>query len=153
MSQYTERAVELFMSGYNCAQSVFAAFHDRVGLPMELALRVSAGLGGGVGRLREVCGALCGAAMLAGMLYGATQGEDQAAKAYTYQKVQEIAAEFRKSNPSILCRELLGLPADAPIVAQPEARTESYYQDRPCPRIIESAARAAEIILFPEEKV
>ena len=151
MSQYTERAVELFLSGYNCAQSVFAAFHDRVGLPLELALRVSAGLGGGVGRMREVCGALCGAAMLAGMLYGATQGADQEAKACTYQKVQEIASEFRKTNPSIICRELLGLPADAPLDARPQARTESYYETRPCARIIESAARAAETILFPED--
>ena len=95
MSYYTDRAVELFKSGFNCSQAVFAAFADKIGMPEETALRVSAGLGGGVGRMREVCGAVCGAAMLAGMIYGATEGSDRAAKAKTYEKVQEIAAEFQ----------------------------------------------------------
>ena len=151
MSKYTDRSVELFKSGFNCAQSVFAAFCDKVGMPEETALRVSAGLGGGVGRMREVCGALCGAAMLAGMLYGATEGSDSEAKAYTYKKVQEIAAEFRKTNPSIICRELLGLPPDSPLESAPEAPTETYYHNRPCLHIIESAAGAAEKILFSQE--
>ena len=74
MSKYTDRSVELFKSGFNCAQSVFAAFCDKVGMPEETALRVSAGLGGGVGRTREVCGALFGAAMRAGKLFGAAEG-------------------------------------------------------------------------------
>lgn len=85
MSYYTDRAVELFKSGFNCSQAVFAAFADKIGMPEETALRVSADLGGGVGRMREVCGAVCGAAMLAGMIYGATEGSDRAAKAKTYE--------------------------------------------------------------------
>lgn len=152
MSYYTDRAVELFKSGFNCSQAVFAAFADKIGMPEETALRVSAGLGGGVGRMREVCGAVCGAAMLAGMVYGATEGSDRAAKAKTYEKVQEIAAEFRKTNRSIVCRELLGLSAGENSAPIPEARTESYYKKRPCAKQIEDAARAAEKILFSEER-
>lgn len=152
MSYYTDRAVELFKSGFNCSQAVFAAFADKIGMPEETALRVSAGLGGGVGRMREVCGAVCGAAMLAGMIYGATEGSDRAAKAKTYEKVQEIAAEFRKTNRSIVCRELLGLSAGENSAPIPEARTESYYKKRPCAKQIEDAARAAEKILFSEER-
>lgn len=152
MSYYTDRAVQLFKSGFNCSQAVFAAFADKIGMPEETALRVSAGLGGGVGRMREVCGAVCGAAMLAGMIYGATEGSDRAAKAKTYEKVQEIAAEFRKTNRSIVCRELLGLSAGENSAPIPEARTESYYKKRPCAKQIEDAARAAEKILFSEER-
>lgn len=152
MSVYTDRAVELFKEGYNCSQAVFAAFHEKVGLPEETALRVAAGLGGGVGRMREVCGAVCGAALLAGMVYGATDGKDRAAKAMTYEKVQEIAAEFKKTNPSIICRELLGLSAAAPVQASPEARTEAYYKKRPCVQIVEDAAKAAEKVLFAERE-
>lgn len=151
MSYYTDRAVELFKSGYNCSQSVFAAFCDKVGLPEETALRVSAGLGGGVGRMREVCGAVSGAALLVGMLYGATDGSDREAKAKTYEKVQEIAAEFQKENPSIVCRELLGLSASVQTPPTPEARTDTYYKKRPCTQLVEDAARAAERILFTEK--
>ena len=152
MSKYTERAVALFNSGFNCSQSVFAAFCDKFDMPEELALKVAAGLGGGVGRLREVCGAVCGAAMVAGMVYGATEGSDRASKTLTYQKVQEIAAEFRKTNPSIVCRELLGISKAAPTPATPDARTAEYYKKRPCPKIVEDAARAAEKVLFGEEE-
>lgn len=152
MSYYTDRAVELFKSGYNCSQAVFAAFCDKIGLSEEIALRVSAGLGGGVGRMREVCGAVSGAAMLAGMVYGATDGSDREAKAKTYEKVQEIAAEFKKENPSIVCRELLGLSAGEKTPPTPEARTDAYYKKRPCVQLVEDAARAAEKILFAEEK-
>lgn len=152
MSEYTERAVALFKSGYNCSQSVFAAFCDKFAMPQEMALKVSAGLGGGVGRMREVCGAMSGAAMLAGMVYGATDGNDREAKALTYAKVQEIAAEFKKTNPSIVCRELLGLSKQAQTPSTPEARTTEYYKKRPCAQIVEDAARAAEKILFTDEK-
>ncbi len=151
MSYYTDRAVELFQSGYNCSQSVFAAFCDKIGMPEETALRVSAGLGGGVGRMREVCGAVSGAAMLVGMLYGATDGSDRAAKAKTYEKVQEIAEEFKKENPSIVCRELLGLSGQAQTPPTPEVRTDTYYKKRPCVQLVEDAARVAEKILFSEE--
>lgn len=152
MSKYSDRAVELFKSGYNCSQSVFAAFCDKFDMPEELALKVSAGLGGGVGRMREVCGAVCGTALLAGMVYGATDGADREAKAYTYQKVQEIAAEFKKTNPSIVCRELLGLSKSGAVISTPEERTPTYYKKRPCSQIVEDAAKAAEKVLFSNEE-
>lgn len=149
MSKYSERAVELFRSGFNCSQSVFAAFCDKIGMDEQTALRVSAGLGGGVGRMREVCGAVTGAAMLAGMVYGATEGADRAAKAKTYAAVQQIAAEFKRESPSIVCRELLGLPK-AEGDPTPAARTDAYYKKRPCVRLVEDAALAAEKILFAD---
>lgn len=77
MSVYTERAAELFGKGFNCSQAVFAAFCDKFGMDEKTALKVASGLGGGVGRMREVCGAMCGAAMVAGMVYGDDTGENR----------------------------------------------------------------------------
>lgn len=150
MSERTQRAVELFKSGFNCSQSVFAAFAGEFGMDEETALKVSAGLGGGVGRAREVCGAVSGAAMLVGFKYGATDGDDAEAKQRCYQVVQQIIAEFKENNPSIVCRELLELNEGAGTDPKPEARTEQYYKKRPCVQIVEDAARAVEKILFKE---
>ena len=91
MSKHSDRALELFKQGYNCSQAVFCAFCDEFNMDEETALRVSAGLGGGVGRMREVCGTVTGAALVIGMLYGATDGKDTQKKKETYEKVQEIA--------------------------------------------------------------
>ncbi|MBQ3128135.1 MAG: C_GCAxxG_C_C family protein [Clostridia bacterium] len=150
MSERTQRAVELFKSGFNCSQSVFAAFAGEFGMDEETALKVSAGLGGGVGRAREVCGAVSGAAMLVGFKYGATDGNDAEAKQRCYQVVQQIIAEFKENNPSIVCRELLELNEGAGTDPKPEARTEQYYKKRPCVQLVEDAARAVEKILFKE---
>ncbi len=148
MSDRVQRAVELFKSGFNCSQSVFAAFAGEFGMDEETALKVSAGLGGGVGRAREVCGAVSGAAMLVGFKYGATDGDDAEAKARCYQVVQQIIAEFKENNPSIVCRELLELNEGANTDPKPEARTQQYYQKRPCVQLVEDAARAVEKVLF-----
>lgn len=148
MSDRVERAVELFKSGFNCSQAVFAAFAGEFGMDEETALKVSAGLGGGVGRSREVCGAVCGASMVVGFKYGAVQGDDTESKQKCYEVVQEIIAEFRKTNPTIICRELLSLSENTPTDPKPEARTEQYYKKRPCVQIVEDAARAVEKILF-----
>ncbi len=148
MSQRTDKAVELFKRGFNCSQAVFAAFAGEFGMDEETALKVSAGLGGGVGRSREVCGAVSGAAMLVGFKYGATDGDDAEAKAKCYAVVQEIIAEFKQTNPSIVCRELLSLGEDENTNPTPEARTQQYYKKRPCVQIVEDAARAVEKILF-----
>lgn len=150
MSERTQRAVELFKSGFNCSQSVFAAFAGEFGMDEETALKVSAGLGGGVGRAREVCGAVSGAAMLVGFKYGATDGDDTEAKQRCYQVVQQIIAEFKENNPSIVCRELLALNEKVSTDPKPEARTEQYYKKRPCVQLVEDAARAVEKILFKE---
>ncbi len=148
MSERVERAVELFKSGFNCSQSVFAAFASEFGMDEETALKVSAGLGGGVGRAREVCGAVSGAAMLVGFKHGAVTGDDAEAKKRCYEVVQEIIAEFKKDNPSIVCRELLALNDGDNTNPTPEARTENYYQKRPCVQLVEDAAKAVEKILF-----
>ncbi len=148
MSQRTDKAVELFKRGFNCSQAVFAAFAGEFGMDEETALKVSAGLGGGVGRSREVCGAVSGAAMLVGFKYGATTGDDAEAKAKCYAVVQKIIAEFKQTNPSIVCRELLSLGEGENTNPTPEARTQQYYKKRPCVQIVEDAARAVEKILF-----
>ena len=150
MSERTDKAVELFKSGFNCSQSVFAAYADLFGMDTDTALKVSAGLGGGVGRSREVCGAVSAAAMLVGMKYGAMDGEDSEAKQRTYAVVQQVIAEFRKTNPSIVCRELLGLKENENSNPEPEKRTEHYYKKRPCVKLVEDSARALENTVFKE---
>lgn len=141
MSKYTDRAVELFLKGYNCSQAVFVAFATDLGLSEETALAVSMGLGGGVGRMREVCGAVSGSAMVVGLKYPDLDKKD------VYEKVRAIADEFKKTNRSIVCKELLGLTA-AEKSAAPEVRNEEYYKKRPCVKIVEDAAAATEKILF-----
>lgn len=151
MSDRTEKAVELFKSGFNCSQSVFAAYADIFGMDEETALKVSAGLGGGVGRSREVCGAVCGAAMLAGLACGATEGGDREGKQHCYEVVREIMDEFKKTNGSVICRELLGLENGKNTGAGPEERTPEYYKKRPCVRLVEDAALAVEKVLLKEK--
>ena len=145
MSKYSDRAVELFMSGKNCSQAVFVAFATDLGLTEEMALSISVGLGGGVGRMREVCGAVSGSAMLVGLKY------PDLSKAEVYAKVRQIIDEFKKTNHSIVCKELLGLskPENS---AVPEERTTEYYQKRPCVKIVEDAAKATEKVLFGEDE-
>ncbi len=148
MSERSEKAVELFKSGYNCSQAVFAAYADLFGFDEDTALKVSAGLGGGVGRSREVCGTVSAAAMLIGMKYGATDGDDTEGKKLCYYKVQEFIAGFKKVNPSIVCRELLGLSKGENSQPKPDERNEHYYKKRPCVQLVEDSALALEKILF-----
>lgn len=145
MSKRSDRAVELFKEGKNCSQAVFTAFATELGLTEEMALSISVGLGGGVGRMREVCGAISGSAMVVGLKY------PEYDKTQVYEKVRAIADEFKKTNPSIVCKELLGLtkPENSSV---PEARTNEYYKKRPCVKIVEDAALATEKILFGEVK-
>lgn len=135
-----EKAVALFKEGFNCSQSVVAAFADKYGFTEEQALRMSASFGGGIGRMRQTCGAACGMFLLAGLEKGATDGKDRAGKAANYALVQELAAEFKRRNGSLICAELLGLKKPEGS-AQPEARTEQYYAKRPCVKMVEEAAR------------
>ena len=121
------------------------AFATDLGLSEEMALSISAGLGGGVGRMREVCGAITGSAMVVGLKY------PELSKAEIYEKVRAIMDEFKKTNHSIVCKELLGLskPESSSV---PEERTAEYYKKRPCVQIVEDAAKATEKILFGEGK-
>ncbi len=153
MKSRTEQAMALFMEGFNCSQSVFAAYADLFGMDKETALRVSASFGGGIGRMREVCGAANGMFMVAGMLTGSIEGKDQVAKKNNYEVVQRLAAEFKKENGgSYICRELLGLGKDGKKVVPgdttPEARTEEYYKKRPCLKTIQGAAAILERMLL-----
>lgn len=136
-----QKAVEHFMSGYNCSQSVVAAFADMYGFTSEQALRMSASFGGGIGRMRETCGAACGMFLLAGLETGATEAADRQGKAANYAVVQELAAEFKRRNGSLICRELLGLKKSVAVSTQPEERNSQYYAKRPCAKMVEEAAK------------
>lgn len=134
-----KKAREYFEKGFNCAQSVFAAFCDETGLDEKTALMISSPFGGGIGRMREVCGAVSGMMMTAGMLYGNTEPDNAEKKKEIYRKARALAAEFKEKNGSIVCKELLGLSKMEENCA-PEARTKEYYKKRPCSELVEQAA-------------
>lgn len=152
MEKRIERAVELFKSGYNCSQSVVAAFADMYGYTEEQALKMSASFGGGIGRMRETCGAACGMFLLAGLECGNTDPKDREGKAANYVLVQQLAEEFKRRNGSINCGELLGLKKKEPVVSTPEERTPQYYAKRPCVKTVEEAARIWSAYLKNKDK-
>ena len=131
-----EKAEALFTGGCNCSQAVFAAFADEFGLDEELAKRISCGLGGGVGRMREVCGAVSAAAMVIGMRLGPD-------KMKAYPAIQDFCAKFKAETGSIICRELLD-GTGATQGGAPEARTPTYYAKRPCAELVKLAASLLE---------
>lgn len=141
IEERVEKAKALFKQGFNCSQSVFAACADIYGINDEaLALRISASFGGGIGRMRQTCGAACGMFMLAGLENGSAVEGDAEGKKQNYALVQDLAAKFTKENGSLICSELLGI-APKPQEPTPEARTEAYYQKRPCAEMVASAVR------------
>lgn len=131
-----ERAESLFLEGYNCAQAVFCAFAGDYGIDDETARRIACGLGGGVGRLREVCGAVTGAALVLGL----REGPDKAA---VYAAVQALAADFKAKMGTYICREHLA-GTGATTGGAPEARTDAYYRVRPCAELVRAAAALLE---------
>ena len=137
------RAVDYFMQGYGCCQSVVAAFSDLYGMDEEMALKVGAGFGGGVGRLRMMCGAVSGLVVLAGLDCGETDGSNREGKSACYKVVQDLLEQFKQANGSIICAEILGLQGHDKAVSTYEAspRTAEYYKTRPCAAKVESAAR------------
>ncbi len=135
-----ERARELFHEGFNCSQSVVAACADLYGMDEQTALRVAASFGGGIGRMRQTCGAACGMFLLAGLENGSATPHDAEGKKQNYALVQDLAAKFKEENGSLICAELLGI-APKPQEPTPEARTEAYYQKRPCAEMVASAVR------------
>lgn len=138
-----QRAVELFMEGYGCSQSVVAAFSDLYGLDTTMAKRIAAGFGGGVGRMRMMCGAVSGLVTLVGLDCGQTEGADKAGKAACYKVVQELLGTFTERNGSLICAELLGMNGCKVVKDTniPDERNAEYYKKRPCARKVESAAR------------
>ena len=131
-----EHAAQLFYEGYNCAQAVAMAFSDLTGLDEHFTAKMSSSFGGGMGRMREVCGAVSGMLLVAGLLYGYTEDVGTAKKDH-YALVQNLAGQFRERNGSIVCRDILKNPPSDPV---PSARTEAYYANRPCVRMVYSAA-------------
>lgn len=176
-SGHAAEARALFLEGYNCAQAVFCAFGDVTGLERDTSARLASSFGGGLGRLREVCGAVSGAAMVLGAAKGYAEPKDTKAKKEHYERVREFAGRFRDSEGSILCRELLSgakqerdrtagqtgpggtgvssaakpegdrIPEYAKPGGDPEERTAEYYKKRPCPELVYRAAQILEEML------
>ena len=138
-----ERGKELFEAGMNCSQAVLLAYEDELGVDRSVLLRIGSSFGGGMGRLREVCGAVSGIFAVAGLLQGPEDPTDHKAKTAHYKLIQELAAKFREKNGFIVCRELLGLRADENSHV-PEERTEEYYRRRPCAKYIMCAIEILE---------
>ena len=128
-----ELAAQLFCQGYNCAQAVAVAFTDLTGMDKNLAAKLASPFGGGMGRMREVCGAVSGMLMVLGLLYGYDTPGDDESKKKQYQAVQHLAGKFREEVGSIVCREILKNPPSDPT---PSPRTEEYYKKRPCARMV-----------------
>lgn len=135
MSKQGDAAYAWFLQGYNCSQSVVAAFAPQLGLTEEMALRLSAGFGAGIGRMREVCGAFCGVVTVLSMVYA--DPTDPKDKSRMYALVQQAAEQYRTRNGgSIICRELLAKAGAAPAGGTAaEDRTADYYKKRPCPEL------------------
>ncbi len=139
MTEHAKKARKNFLAGCNCAQAVFCAFEDVTGIDHATAMKLSSSFGGGIGKLREVCGAFTGAAAVAGMLWGYTDPCDHAAKTEHYALVQEISERFKEKHGTLICRELLqGIKTSKS--SAPEERTPEYYKERPCAAFVITAA-------------
>ena len=134
-----QRARNLFSAGYNCCQAVAMTFADVIGLTEDEVARLASGFGGGMGRMREVCGTVSAMTMVSGAMIPANDVTDKAAKTANYALVQEMAGEFRQMNGSIICRELLGLSKPEG-TSVPSDRTQEYYRKRPCGELCAIAA-------------
>jgi len=143
LEERIQNAVEIFMQGYGCSQSVVAAFADLYRIDDTMAKKLSAGFGGGVGRMRMMCGAVSAIVILVGLDCGQTEGNDKEGKAACYKVVQELLTKFKERNGSIICAELLELNGCKAVKDTniPDERNEEYYRKRPCARKVESAAR------------
>ena len=143
MTERAEKARNYFLEGYNCSQSVFLAFTDLTGFDEKTALLISSSFGGGMGRLREVCGAVNGMFMAAGVLYGYTDPKSNTEKMEHYKRIQELAEAFKERNGSIVCRDILGKIAEDKSFI-PSERTAEYYKSRPCAKMVEDAVEILE---------
>lgn len=137
---HKELAMQLFKDGYNCSQAVTAAFSDVTGVSFEDSIKFASSFGGGMGRMREVCGAVSGMFLVLGMIEGYSDPKDNVSKKAHYEKVQYLAGQFKKEYGSIICRELLGLDKKENSDPTPSERTETYYKKRPCGELVGTAA-------------
>ena len=148
---HADKAKQLFLQGYNCAQAEVCAFDDRTGLDRETAARLASSFGGGMGRMREVCGTVSGALLVLGLVCGYADPASPEAKKAHYAHVREFARRFREKSGSIICRELLAGIQTTP-GGDPEPRTAEYYARRPCPRLAWQAANILDEMLIEIEK-
>ena len=151
MTKHSQKAAELFKQGYNCSQSVVGAFCEELGIDFDTAIKLVSPLGGGMGRLREVCGAVSGMFLLTGIVFGYTEPNNLEVKGKLYERVEELAKRFKAKRSTIICRELLeGVEtSDSP---EPSERTEEYYLKRPCLKIIEDATQIFEDYLSEQKQ-
>lgn len=146
-------AKQNFMNGYNCSQAVLLAFCEDFELEKETALKISEPFGGGMGRMREVCGTVTGMFMVLGLAMGNSDAKDGSTKKNVYKSVQELAAKFKEDNGSIICRELLGFQKNNKESYVPSERTNEYYKKRPCPELCKYAADILEEYLKKENLI
>lgn len=147
MVSRVEQAVATFEAGYTCAQSVFVTYADLFGMDRETALKLSSPMGGGIGRMREVCGAVSAMALLAGLKEGNTDPANEEGKENIYLLTRKMAEKFKEQHDTIICRELLGIEGMEES-AKPSERTPQYYEERPCLKVIATAARIVEEMLL-----
>ena len=141
-----EIAMQSFLNGYNCSQCMILAFEDMLTIDVNTALKMASPFGGGMGRLREVCGSVSGMFIVFGFLKGYSEPDDYDGKKALYAHIQELANRFEKANGSIVCRDLLGLTVQHDSSA-PEKRTDAYYKKRPCAEMVGSATEILEAYL------
>ena len=146
--EHSQKAAQLFVDGCNCSQAVFGAFAEDCGIDFDTALKLSSSFGGGMGRLREVCGAVTGMFMVAGLLAGYTNDDTKEDKDNHYALIQQLAEEFNKIHSTYICRDLLGTLGKSSPVS--EARTPEYYKARPCVRFVITAAEILDKHFFGE---
>lgn len=148
MGNYSQKAKDLFLEGYNCAQAVFLAFEDRIDIDRETALKLSSSFGGGMARMREVCGAVSGMFMVLGCLYGYDDPKAGEEKKAHYAFLREAAQKFKDENGSVICRDIL---EGATVGGDPEPRTEQYYKKRSCAEYVEQCAAIVEAYIEERE--
>ncbi len=149
MESRVKQAVATFEEGYTCAQSVFSTYADLFGMDRQTALKLSSPMGGGIGRMREVCGAVSAMALLAGLKEGNTDPANEEGKEKIYLLTRQMADRFKKQFDTIICRELLGIEGMEES-AKPSARTQQYYEERPCLKLIAVAAEIIEEMLLDD---
>lgn len=147
---HAEKAKELFKSGYNCSQSVLGAFCEELGMDFETAMKIASSFGGGMGRMREVCGTVSGMFMAAGLKYGFSDNSNPSAKGELYKRIQFLAEQFKNKNGSIICRELLQ-GVETSNSPNPSERNQEYYKKRPCVDLVGDAAEIFEQYLNENE--
>ena len=151
MNDHSQKARDLFRQGYNCSQAVFAAFAEELDIDSATAIKIASSFGGGMGSLREVCGAVTGMFMVAGTKYGYSSPNDRKMKTEHYKLIQKMAEKFKEENKYIICRELLGIqPVGDNLI--PKERTDEYYKKRPCEELVCCAARIMDELINEKSK-